>query len=99
MSSTEERLAYLASQNPAFMASLGSVARAQAEGPLDSKTVQLVYLGALAALGAEASFKVHLDQALGSGITEEEALQAALCTFTAGGITPILKVIGAFLPS
>jgi hypothetical protein len=32
-----------------------------------------------------------------NGITEAEALHAALCTFTAAGITPLLKVLDAFL--
>jgi hypothetical protein len=32
-----------------------------------------------------------------NGISEAEALHAAVCTFTAAGITPILKVLDSFL--
>ena len=96
MSSIPERLAIAARQHPQFASALGDVARGQAEGPLDARTRRLVYLGALAALGAEESFRFHLEEALDNGITEGEALHAAVSTFTAAGITPILKVLNAF---
>lgn len=97
MSTISERLAFVAAHNPAFVDALGGAVAAQANGPLDARTQALVYLGALAALGAEESFRVHLEMALDAGITREEALQAALLTFTAAGVTPLLKVLGAFL--
>lgn len=97
MSNITERLAYAAQHQPAFMSALGAAARGQAEGPLDARTTRLIYLGTLAALGAEESFRFHLKEALENGITEEEALHAAVCTFTAAGITPLLKVLDSFL--
>jgi alkylhydroperoxidase/carboxymuconolactone decarboxylase family protein YurZ len=97
MSSITDRLAFVGPHHPAFMAALGAAARGQAEGPLDARTTRLIYLGALAALGAEESFRFHLKEAMDNGITEAEALHAAVCTFTAAGITPILKVLDSFL--
>jgi len=97
MSSITERLGFAARHHPSFMTALGDAARAQAIGPLDARTTRLIYLGALAALGAQESFRFHLKEAMDSGISEEEALHAALCTFTAAGITPILKVLDAFI--
>ena len=96
MSSITDRLGFAARQHPAFMKALGEVSRAQAEGPLDARTTRLIYLGALAALGAEESFRFHLKEAMDNGISEAEALHAVMCTFTAAGITPILKVLDAF---
>jgi alkylhydroperoxidase/carboxymuconolactone decarboxylase family protein YurZ len=97
MSTIPERLAFVARHHPDFVKALGDVARGQAEGPLDARTTRLIYLGALAALGAEESFRFHLLEALDNGITEAEALHAAVCTFTAAGITPVLKVLDSFL--
>lgn len=97
MSGIPDRLAAVAEVNPRFLEVLRSAAAAQAEGPLDARTTTLIYLGALASLGAEESFKFHLKLALEAGITREEALQATLCTFTAAGITPILRVLDAFV--
>jgi alkylhydroperoxidase/carboxymuconolactone decarboxylase family protein YurZ len=98
MSSITDRLGFLARHHPSFMTALGDVSRVQGGGPLDARTTRLVYLGALAALGAEESFRFHLNEALDNGITELEALHAVVCTFTAAGITPILKVLDAFIP-
>jgi alkylhydroperoxidase/carboxymuconolactone decarboxylase family protein YurZ len=97
MSTITDRLAFAGRHQPGFTAGLGAAARGQAEGPLDARTTRLIYLGALAALGAEESFRFHLHEAMDNGITEAEALHAALCTFTAAGITPLLKVLDAFL--
>lgn len=97
MSTIPERLGLIAQHHPGFMPALGEVVRSQTEGPLDQRTTRLIYLGALAALGATESFRFHLAEAVDNGITRDEALHAALCTFTAGGITPILKVLDAFL--
>src|SRR5262245_25682570 len=97
MTSIPERLALVTRRHPQFASTLGDVARAQVQGPLDARTTRLIYLGALAALGADESFRLHLEEALGSGVTEEEALHAAVYTFTAAGITPILKVLDAFV--
>jgi alkylhydroperoxidase/carboxymuconolactone decarboxylase family protein YurZ len=97
MSSITERLGFAARHHPSFMTALGDASRAQVIGPLDARTTRLIYLGALAALGAQESFRFHLKEAMDNGISEEEVLQAALCTFTAAGITPILKVLDAFI--
>src|SRR3979411_812623 len=97
MSSITDRLAFVGPHHPAFMAALGAAARAQAIGPLDARTTRLIYLGALAALGAQEPFRFPLNKAMDNGIYAEETLQAALCTFPAAGITPILKVLDAFI--
>jgi alkylhydroperoxidase/carboxymuconolactone decarboxylase family protein YurZ len=97
MSTIADRLGFLARHRPSFMTALGDVSRGQGEGPLDARTTRLIYLGALAALGAEESFRFHLKEAMDNGITEAEALHAVVCTFTAAGITPILKVLDAFI--
>lgn len=55
---------------------LGSAARKS--GPLDEKTVQLIQLGAAAAIGSKGSLRSHALRALEAGATQEEVRHAII---------------------
>ncbi len=56
--------------------SLGAVARSS--GPLDEKTVQLIQLGAAAAIGSKGSLRSHALRAMAAGATKDEVLHAII---------------------
>lgn len=60
----------------AAVESLGKVARTS--GPLDEKTVQLIQLGAAAAIGSKGSLRSHALRALEAGATQEEVRHAII---------------------
>ena len=55
---------------------MGKVARNS--GPLDEKTVQLIQLGAAAAIGSKGSMSSHALRALEAGATKEEVRHAII---------------------
>jgi len=55
---------------------LGTAARDS--GPLDEKTVQLIQLGAAAAIGSKGSLRSHALRAVEAGATDEEVRHAII---------------------
>jgi AhpD family alkylhydroperoxidase len=51
---------------------------ARNSGPLDEKTVQLIQLGAAAAIGSKGSLRSHAQRALEAGATREEINHAII---------------------
>jgi len=51
---------------------------ARASGPLDEKTVQLIQLGAAAAIGSKGSVRSHALRAVEAGATMEEVRHAVI---------------------
>ena len=51
---------------------------ARKSGPLDEKTVQLIQLGAAAAIGSKGSLRSHALRAIESGATPEEVRHAII---------------------
>lgn len=51
---------------------------ARASGPLDEKTVQLIQLGAAAAIGSKGSVRSHALRAVAAGATPEEIRHAVI---------------------
>ena len=51
---------------------------ARTSGPLDEKTVQLIQLGAAAAIGSKGSLRSHALRALEAGATAEEVRHAII---------------------
>lgn len=69
----------LARNYPRFMSALDGVATAAREtGPLEEKIIQLVQLGASAALGSESAVASHARRAARAGATPAEISQALL---------------------
>lgn len=53
-------------------------AAARSAGPLDDKTVQLIQLGAAAAIGSKGSLRSHAQRALEAGATRDEICHAII---------------------
>ncbi len=86
-----ERLSH---DHPKFMAALDSVALAARDiGPLEEKTIQLVQLGAAAALGSETSVASHARRAARAGATPAEVSQAILALTTTIGFPAVAAAL------
>ncbi|MEA4858424.1 MAG: carboxymuconolactone decarboxylase family protein [Solidesulfovibrio sp.] len=84
----------LARNYPRFMSALDDVAVASRElGPLEEKTIQLVQLGAAAALGAETSVSSHARRAARAGATPGEISQALLALTTTIGFPAVAAAL------
>lgn len=84
----------LARNYPEFMTALDGVAVAARRcGPLDEKTIQLVQLGAAAALGSETAVASHASRAAQSGATPAEISQALLVLTTTIGFPSVAAAL------
>jgi AhpD family alkylhydroperoxidase len=79
---------------PGFMHALDGVARAVRDvGPLDEKTMQLVQLGAAAALGSETAVASHARRAGQAGATPAEISQSLLALTTTIGFPAVAAAL------
>jgi 4-carboxymuconolactone decarboxylase len=79
---------------PEFMAALDGVAEAVRQcGPLDEKTIQLVQLGASAALGSESAVASHARRAAQAGATPADVSQALLSLTTTIGFPSVAAAL------
>lgn len=84
----------LVRNHPDFMRALDAVAKAaRACGPLDEKTIQLVQLGAAAALGSETAVASHARRAGQAGATSAEINQALLLLTTTIGFSSVAAAL------
>jgi alkylhydroperoxidase/carboxymuconolactone decarboxylase family protein YurZ len=67
----------------------GLIAAVCAEGGLDDKTRQLIYIGVKASQGDEGAVAAHVLMAKQAGATREEQLGALLMTLTVSGVTGV----------
>lgn len=84
----------LARNYPRFMEALDGVAVVTRElGPLEEKTIQLVQLGAAAALGAETTVASHARRASRAGATPAEISQTLLALTTTIGFPAVAAAL------
>ncbi|EHJ48280.1 Carboxymuconolactone decarboxylase [Solidesulfovibrio carbinoliphilus subsp. oakridgensis] len=79
---------------PEFMRALDGVAQAvRGSGPLDEKTIQLVQLGAAAALGSETAVASHARRAGQAGASPAEINQSLLALTTTIGFPSVAAAL------
>jgi alkylhydroperoxidase/carboxymuconolactone decarboxylase family protein YurZ len=83
MSQQKKPAEVLSDANPAAAAAFAELRRAVESGPLDPKTVELIVIGSLAAVGQLGSLEVHVKRALGLGASMEQINQAIVATLAA----------------
>ncbi len=85
-SNTPKWFDYVEQKNPKFMKALEQLGKSvREEGPLDSKTANLIQLAAAAAIRSEGAVHSHTKRALEAGATQEEIVHAViLLTSTIG---------------
>ncbi|OIP11046.1 MAG: hypothetical protein AUK49_01830 [Betaproteobacteria bacterium CG2_30_68_42] len=82
--------------HPDFIEALDALGRAARKaGPLDEKTVQLVQLGAAAAIGATASVASHARRALDAGAKRAELRHAVMATVNISGFPNVIGALAA----
>lgn len=91
----------LGKRHPALLDAVEALGTAvRASGPLDEKTVQLIQLGAAAAIRSEGSTHSHATRALAAGATPDEVRHAVIVlTSTIGfpGVAAALSWVGDVL--
>lgn len=79
---------------PELMSALDGVATAVRQcGPLDEKTIQIVQLGAGAAMGSESAVADHARRAALAGASPAEVSQALLALTTTIGFPAVAKAL------
>lgn len=81
-------------EHPRFFAAVDQLGQAvRKEGPLDEKTIQLVQLGAAAAIRSEGAVHSHVRRALEAGATREEVRQALLSLTSTIGFPTVIAAL------
>nr|WP_281416901.1 carboxymuconolactone decarboxylase family protein [Geoanaerobacter pelophilus] len=70
---------------------MGTIARKS--GPLDEKTVQLIQLGAAAAIGSKGSLRSHALRALEAGATKDEVCHAIIALTSTIGFPTVAAAL------
>jgi len=79
---------------PEFMSALDGVAEAARKlGSLDEKTIQLVQLGAAAAIGSEFAVASHARRAIAAGVKPSDVAQALLALTTTIGFPEVAAAL------
>ncbi len=79
---------------PNYMQSLAAVAQAARQaGPLEEKSIQLIQLGAGAAIGSKLAVVDHARRAVEAGATPHEVVQALLILTTTIGFPAVAAAL------